>query len=180
MIGSRRKDGTFSVLERDRVAMALSSKLNQEDALTAAAAQALIDLLKSYRRRAAALSVPLRAVATAAMRRASNREEVLERVRREAGVRLELITGEEEARLAFLGVMAASSGAMERRLVIDVGGGSTELATRLPDGRFVSCSFPVGAVRLTQEHLHHRDDSDRLMRMTAAASTELLGHHPAR
>jgi exopolyphosphatase/guanosine-5'-triphosphate,3'-diphosphate pyrophosphatase len=95
----------------------------------------------------------LRAVTTEALRRAANREEVLARIERESGVRFEPIDGEEEARLTLLAVekrLERLGRETERFVLVDIGGGSTELIFRRP-GETVSRSFPLGIVTLSQE-----------------------------
>lgn len=90
-----------------------------------------------------------RVVATSAVRDASNQEEFLERAQQAAGMPVEIISGQEEARLIHLGVQARWPHPDQRILIVDVGGGSAELITgqrgRLEEG----VSKPLGAVRLT-------------------------------
>jgi len=90
----------------------------------------------------------VRACATSAMREANNGEEVAARVRREAGIPLEIITGSDEAEL-ILSLRADSAGDEgDDLLYIDVGGGSTEL-TWLRDGKPTAAeSFRIGGVRI--------------------------------
>ncbi|MDE3015518.1 MAG: Ppx/GppA family phosphatase [Pseudomonadota bacterium] len=68
-----------------------------------------------------------RFVATEACRRARNGHEFLERVRKQTGLSIDIITSEEEAKLAFLGCSSLLTGASKRAIVFDIGGGSTEL-----------------------------------------------------
>jgi exopolyphosphatase/guanosine-5'-triphosphate,3'-diphosphate pyrophosphatase len=94
----------------------------------------------------------VRATATSASRDASNRDELFDPAERVLGARPELLAGEAEARLEFLG---ATAGLAEPGpyLVVDVGGGSTELivGTDEPEGL---CSIDIGCVRLTEQFLH--------------------------
>ncbi len=76
----------------------------------------------------------IRAVATAAIRRAANARELVEAVEHEAGMPLDVLQGEEEARLAFQGA-ARAAGVLGSLAVIDVGGGSTEIAVGAAGGR---------------------------------------------
>lgn len=97
---------------------------------------------------------PVRAVTTEAMRRASNGQEVLSRIENETGVRFEIITGEEEARLTLLAVkhrLAFLQYASERFVLVDIGGGSTELIFHY-EGEVVSKSFRVGIVTIAQSY----------------------------
>lgn len=94
----------------------------------------------------------VRFVATSATRDARNREVFLEGVRERIGVTPEVISGHEEASLSFRGVVSAVTDAPGPYLVVDLGGGSTELA--LGTGELDSAySMDVGCVRLTERHL---------------------------
>lgn len=94
----------------------------------------------------------LRVVATSAARDAANFEELSNAVAEALGQKPELLSGEDEARLAFLGATAELDGASPY-LVVDIGGGSTELSFGT-DGPEVVVSLDVGCVRLTEEFLH--------------------------
>jgi len=95
----------------------------------------------------------IRAVATAAIRRAANARELVAAVEREAGLPLDVLEGEDEARLAFRGASRAA-GVLGTLAVIDVGGGSTEIAVGSAGGRIVhSESIPVGSSVLAERHL---------------------------
>lgn len=100
----------------------------------------------------------LRAVATAAVRSAPNREALCAAVEERAGVAVEVIDAEEEARLAFVGATGTLIGLRpapaERLGVVDVGGGSTELVCgTLAEGVGWSQSFAIGSGTLTERHV---------------------------
>ncbi len=98
---------------------------------------------------------PVRTVATAAIRSASNRDEFVEVVSERGGVEVSILEGEEEARLAFLGATRTLGQRLEGRVgVVDVGGGSTEIAVGTVEGG-VSwwASFRLGSGHLADEHL---------------------------
>jgi exopolyphosphatase/guanosine-5'-triphosphate,3'-diphosphate pyrophosphatase len=111
----------------------------------------------------------LRAVATSAVRAAANREEVVEAVREHGGVELAVLDGEEEARLAFLGATAMLERPVEGPVgVVDVGGGSTEIAIGTPAGGVEWwASLPVGSSLLTERHL--RSDPPTVDELAAMA-----------
>lgn len=95
----------------------------------------------------------LLAFATSAIREAPNGDDVLRQVSERTGVALEVLSGAEEARLTFLAVRRWYGWSSGRLLVLDIGGGSLEVATGIdeePDGVF---SLPLGAGRLTREWL---------------------------
>jgi exopolyphosphatase/guanosine-5'-triphosphate,3'-diphosphate pyrophosphatase len=97
--------------------------------------------------------VGVRAVATSAVRDASNQQEFLERASQVLGTPVEIISGQEEARLIHLGVEARWPQPDKRALIVDVGGGSAEVI--LADHGVLSEAFskPLGAVRLTEVFL---------------------------
>lgn len=102
-----------------------------------------------------------RATATSAVREASNAATLVERARREAGIELEVIEGIEEARLIQLAVVRRLGLDDHRALLVDVGGGSTEL-TYLDHGRNAyAISLPLGTVRLLETYLRGTKTVDR-------------------
>lgn len=97
----------------------------------------------------------VRAVATSAVREAENAAYFLSHARDEAGLMVEVISGEEEARLNYVGACGGLSSG-EGAIVIDIGGGSTEFTypVKTGNGFTLSCrSVPLGAVRLTEHPL---------------------------
>jgi exopolyphosphatase/guanosine-5'-triphosphate,3'-diphosphate pyrophosphatase len=93
------------------------------------------------------------AFATSAMREATNGEQVVARVREETGVQLSLLSGEAEARLTFLAVRRWFGWSSRRLLVLDIGGGSLEIATGIDELPDAAVSLPLGAGRLTSDWL---------------------------
>ena len=107
----------------------------------------------------------VRSVATEACRRAANGRDFIDRVHRETGIALEIISPEQEARLAVLGCHALLEPGEGPALIFDIGGGSTELILiKQQDGapRVLDwCSAPWGVVSLTESEPHDlplRDD----------------------
>ncbi|MFZ0637902.1 MAG: Ppx/GppA phosphatase family protein [Candidatus Acidiferrales bacterium] len=93
-----------------------------------------------------------RAVATSAAREARNRHVLIERIRRKSGIVLEVISGEEEARLVCAAVLRTLGDAVMPRLIFDLGGGSLEL-NFLRDGRVERrVALPLGTVRLMETY----------------------------
>ncbi len=95
----------------------------------------------------------LRGFVTSAIREAPNGQEVLDHVAERTGVRLDVLTGEEEARLTFLAVRRWFGWSAGRLLVADIGGGSLELALGLDEDPDVAVSVPLGAGRVTRDLL---------------------------
>ncbi|GGN73717.1 hypothetical protein GCM10011579_052080 [Streptomyces albiflavescens] len=87
--------------------------------------------------------------ATSAVREASNADDVLARVHAETGVELQVLTGEEEARLTFLAARRWFGWSAGKLLVLDIGGGSLEIAYGIDEEPDAAVSLPLGAGRLT-------------------------------
>lgn len=92
-------------------------------------------------------------VATSAVRDASNGQTFLTRVRRESGLKPRVLDGEEEARLAFRSALAHFELGVGRSVVMDIGGGSLELALAAEGLVERLVTFPFGAIRLTEQFL---------------------------
>jgi exopolyphosphatase / guanosine-5'-triphosphate,3'-diphosphate pyrophosphatase len=97
----------------------------------------------------------LMAFATSAVRDASNSVAVLNRVQAETGVELMVLSGEEEASLTFLAVRRWVGWSAGRVLMVDIGGGSLEIASGMDEEPDVAVSLPLGAGRLTRSWLTH-------------------------
>lgn len=124
-----------------------------------------------------------RAVATAAVRRAPNRGELVAAIREAAELEVDVLEPDEEARLAFAGATFAlvrGRFAGASAVVVDVGGGSVQLAAGSVGGPVTwSCSAPAGSATLTDEHV--RGDpppAPELAALREAAATALGGLRP--
>jgi exopolyphosphatase / guanosine-5'-triphosphate,3'-diphosphate pyrophosphatase len=93
------------------------------------------------------------AFATSAVRDAENSDDVLSRVRKEAGVELQVLTGVDESRLTFLAVRRWYGWSAGRIINLDIGGGSLELSSGVDEEPEAALSLPLGAGRLTREWL---------------------------
>lgn len=136
------------VLKSVREPIRLAAGLDANGNLTEAAMQAALNCLKSFRITLAAYQLEaVRVVATSAMRVARNAGAFLPAAEQAIGYPIEVISGEEEGRLIYMGVSNALALPGERRLVIDIGGGSTELI--LGRGQEIERveSFSLGTVK---------------------------------
>jgi exopolyphosphatase/guanosine-5'-triphosphate,3'-diphosphate pyrophosphatase len=95
----------------------------------------------------------IRAVATSAIRDAENADSFLEPAAAAVGVSLSVLPGLEEGRLSYRGATSELPLTSARYLVVDIGGGSTELVTELADGSIEAVSLDVGCVRVTERFL---------------------------
>ncbi|MBI4880649.1 MAG: hypothetical protein HY812_13475 [Planctomycetes bacterium] len=143
--------GRLQVVEDRCEGPRLGAGLAATGRLDGAAAARALDVLERYARRAAELGVPrehLRVVGTAVLRRAADAGPFIARARARAGFAVEVLSEEAEARLSFAAVVG--DGGDPSTLVIDSGGGSTELVGEA--GR-LRLSAPIGAVVLTETYL---------------------------
>jgi exopolyphosphatase/guanosine-5'-triphosphate,3'-diphosphate pyrophosphatase len=93
----------------------------------------------------------LRAVATSAMREASNNKKVAKEILQQTGLQIEVISGEEEAQLIFNAFELLHLGRQAQYIVVDVGGGSTEISVFEEGKRRASQSFELGTLRLLNQ-----------------------------
>jgi exopolyphosphatase / guanosine-5'-triphosphate,3'-diphosphate pyrophosphatase len=146
----------------DKSMLRLAEQLGRGGELTEAGADALVEAVRAAKEAAVALDTDdLLAFATSAVRDATNSAEVLARVRNETGVDLQVLSGEDEARMTFLAVRRWFGWSAGRLLVLDIGGGSLEVAAGIDEEPDLALSLPLGAGRLTRERLRVDPDSDQ-------------------
>lgn len=95
------------------------------------------------------------AFGTSALRNASNQGEVLNKIKTETGIQVKVISGEEEARLIYMGIRSALSMDKEESLIMDIGGGSVEFIIGHDSGVSWMHSFEIGAQRLVEKFHRH-------------------------
>jgi exopolyphosphatase/guanosine-5'-triphosphate,3'-diphosphate pyrophosphatase len=187
-VDGRGRDAKLVTVDRRTQITRLGQGVHDTRALQPEAIERTLATLREYRNVIDELGAEqVRATATSASRDASNRDELFDPVEQLLGVRPELLTGEEEAAIEFLGATAALN-EPGPYLVFDVGGGSTEFiaGNETPDAL---CSIDIGCVRLTEQFLHgdpptpeelsqavtvvrdHLADVDRLVPGAATART---------
>ncbi|MEQ3550398.1 Ppx/GppA phosphatase family protein [Pseudonocardia nematodicida] len=139
-------------MSSDKDQLRLAEHLDHDGALTEQGIKALLDSVHRARDTARSKGCDdLIAFATSALRDATNSSEVLALVQRETGVALEVLPGPDEARWTFLAVRRWCGWSAGRLLVLDIGGGSLELAVGRDETPDVAESLPLGAGRLTRE-----------------------------
>jgi exopolyphosphatase/guanosine-5'-triphosphate,3'-diphosphate pyrophosphatase len=141
------------ILDRRMTITRLGQGVDATRRLHPDAIERTVDVLREYRAAMDALgATQVRATATSAARDATNREDFFVPAKDALGVEPELLSGEEEARLSFLGATAELVDEPAPYLVVDIGGGSTEfvLGTTEPEGLI---SIDVGCVRVTEQFL---------------------------
>jgi exopolyphosphatase/guanosine-5'-triphosphate,3'-diphosphate pyrophosphatase len=159
MIVARLEDGTVHIVDRLRERVRLAAGFDDERNLSDEARDRALHCLERFGQRIGHMPPgSVRAVGTNTLRQATNGADLLERAREALGHPIEIIAGREEARLIYLGMAHTMAGAGERRLVIDIGGGSTECIVGqgfdvlAADSLFMGCVsyslrfFPDGAI----------------------------------
>jgi exopolyphosphatase/guanosine-5'-triphosphate,3'-diphosphate pyrophosphatase len=145
-------DGNFEIVDREKEVIRLGEGSGSDiKIIKPDAAERAIDTLKRFKGIADSHNAPLRAVATSAVRESHNKNEFIKNVFEKTGVEIEVISGYEEARLIYLGVLKAVPVFNKKTLVIDIGGGSTEFLVGKKGTSSYSISVKIGAVRLTQK-----------------------------
>ena len=138
----------------DRWVLKLAEHVGKDGKLSKAGEKALLNAVQQAKRQAADRKCDeLLAFVTSAIREADNGAAVLRRVREQTGVDLQVVTGEDEARLTFLAVRRWFGWSAGRVLVMDIGGGSLELAAGIDEDPEVALSVPLGAGRMTRQFL---------------------------
>ncbi len=152
LVISRYDHGEFTVLDRQREVVRLAAGLDSENRLSDAVAERALLCLTQFSQLLRNLPPEnIRAVGTNALRRLQSKNKFLERAETALGHSIEIIAGREEARLIYLGVSKWSARGDESRLVIDIGGGSTEIIAGKGDTALCRESLEVGCVVLSKQ-----------------------------
>jgi exopolyphosphatase/guanosine-5'-triphosphate,3'-diphosphate pyrophosphatase len=187
-VDGRGRDAKLVPVERRTQITRLGQGVHHSRVLHADAIERTLDVLREYRGLMDGLGVEqVRATATSASRDAANHDELFEPATTVLGIAPELLSGDEEARLEFVGA-TADLGEPGPYLLIDVGGGSTEFIVGHEEPEALT-SVDIGCVRLTEQYLHsdpptpeelseavsivrdHLADVDRLVPGAATAAT---------
>ena len=153
---ARLQAGRLHPIHEDREVTRLGEGVFRSGFLTPESMAEAIKVLRRFHRATQQIATDtVRVVATSALRDARNSQAFLEWVRSATGWRVEIISGLEEARLIHLGLVSTSHVDRSTTLMIDLGGGSCELTVSRDGHIRDAVSLPLGAVRLTDEFLHH-------------------------
>lgn len=168
-------DGRLTELERRSEVTRLGDGVDATGRLSGDAVDRVLACLAGYRGIADEANAGRRiAVATSAVRDSSNGEEFQQRVRSEQGFDIRTITGDEEARLTFLGATAGRD-AGPPTLVVDIGGGSTEYVVgEAGSGPTFHVSTRLGSVRQTERHLRGDPPAHDELSALATATREII------
>jgi exopolyphosphatase/guanosine-5'-triphosphate,3'-diphosphate pyrophosphatase len=144
--------GNFEIIDRVKEVIRLGEGSSGDIKFILPEAQdRAVNTLKAFKGIADSHNAELRAIATSAVREAQNGKEFVQRVYNECAVNIEVVSGTEEARLIYLGILKAVPIYDVTSLSIDIGGGSVEFIVGKEGGILYSKSIKLGAVRLTQK-----------------------------
>ena len=146
--------GVIRVVDEMKAAPRLGAGLSKRGSIGEIAIQNALSTLSRMATLANQLGVKrTEVVATSAVREASNGDQFLRLVRSETGLKIKILRGEDEARLAFRSALAHFDLAVGRAVVMDIGGGSLELALSADGLVDRLISLPLGAIRTTERYL---------------------------
>ncbi|MFN8005887.1 MAG: Ppx/GppA phosphatase family protein [Terriglobia bacterium] len=143
----------FEIVTQDKEVVRLGSGSSDMKMLHPEAMTRGIETLRRFRQIAEISQAPIRAVATSAVREALNKDVFIRRASEEAGVVIQVISGFEEARLIYLGVLQTLPIFDKKILLIDIGGGSTEFLVGKEGEVIDAHSQKIGALRITNRFL---------------------------
>mgnify|MGYP003341270858 CR=1 FL=1 len=158
-------DGTVVTLQGEQRLPRLGSSVDATGMMHPAAQERVAAVLREYVQIARSHGIDtLTVCATSALRDAKNSHEFRQQIKAALGVEIEVLSGDEEAMWTYRGALCGLPDREQDRLVIDIGGGSTELShpvpgTRNGSTRLTRYSLQLGAVRLTERHLKHSPPS---------------------
>ncbi|NWF63591.1 MAG: Ppx/GppA family phosphatase [Chloroflexi bacterium] len=173
VVGRLSYDDKLETLENLRLPVRLGQDAFSQKLIREETAQMALDAFRRFRKVADDHGAErIRAVATSAMREASNSDMLIDRIARATGIEIETISGEEEARLIHVAVSNAVALKNKRAMLIDIGGGSVEVTLSQGENILSTESYNMGAVRLL-EKLRHKPAKlpfDELVREYAEAA----------
>lgn len=142
------KNGAYNMVYNQKEALRLSQKVDGQNLLTEEAFASTIETMRSFAHMCKIYQADKTiAVATAAIRNASNGAELVEQVAEQTGIQLHIISGKTEAYVSYLGVINTLD--VKNGIIFDLGGGSTELILFKNRKILESVSLPLGAVNTT-------------------------------
>jgi exopolyphosphatase/guanosine-5'-triphosphate,3'-diphosphate pyrophosphatase len=178
MVVAREEQHALTVIDRERDMVRLAAGLDERNLLTPAACERAIGCLARFGERLRGLKPDnVRVVGTNALRKAKNSRQFIARAEQALGFSIEIISGVEEARLVYIGATQSLQGDRGRRLVIDIGGGSTELIVADRNEPVFLESLHMGCVSSSEKFFPDgRIDRKRMKRAILNAHLELEPH----
>jgi exopolyphosphatase/guanosine-5'-triphosphate,3'-diphosphate pyrophosphatase len=186
LIADLRDDGAIRTL-RDEIAFPrLGKGVDESGLISPESTNRALNVLSQYQSISVGLgSEKIVACGTSALRDSRNRDEIISRIRCETSIDVEVLSGEDEARLTFLGALTQQDAPSlklasddKRFAVIDIGGGSTEVTLGTSQRLEKNLCFDLGCVRLTERFLRSTPPtSEELERASDCTRSALTGLH---
>jgi len=181
MIIAREAHGQMQIIDKHKEMVRLRSGLDNEGNLTEKAFQQGIECLERFGQRIKGIaSENVRAVGTNTLRNAKNSREFLKQAKQALGHSIKIIAGQEEARLIYLGVAHGLPASDEQRLVMDIGGGSTEYIIGQHFENSHLTSTEMGCVSMTQNFFAKGKITEERMNRAISKSRQILRPHRAK
>ncbi len=150
MIIAKKENNQVQILDREKIMVRLGEGGSDYDYIHPDAENRALQALKNFKSIASKHNAIIQAVATSAVREAKNQNDFIKKVYKETGIKIKVIPGQEEGRLIYLGVLQIVPIFNQYALVIDIGGGSTEIILGYQSKPLFIRSLKIGAVRLTE------------------------------
>jgi exopolyphosphatase/guanosine-5'-triphosphate,3'-diphosphate pyrophosphatase len=170
MIVAKYTDGRLQIIDRIKNMVRLASGLDERGRLDEESTERAIQSLRRFGQRMREIPrVNVRAVGTNTLRQAHNSRDFLARAREALGHPIEIISGREEARLIFLGVAHSIYNDSDKRLVVDIGGGSTEIIIGRGFDPELTDSLYMGCVNISMRYFGDGSITERSIRNATLA-----------
>ena len=148
-------DGSYRKIESNRQVTRLGEEISRTGRLTAGAMERTLAVLEEFSRTCSRYpAAGIYTAATSAVREASNGADFVRMVKERAGLDVQVISGDEEARLTMLGVSSGLDIEGKDVLLMDIGGGSTEFVSVSKGEISFKVSTDIGVVRFTEQYIH--------------------------
>ena len=168
-------EGRIQIMDKLKETVRLAGGLDDNQKLTDEASQRALDCLHRFGERIREIPRSnVRAVGTNTLRQVRNSKAFLKKANQALGHPIEVISGREEARLIFLGVAYSNFNNSEQRLVIDIGGGSTELAIGRGYDPALTESLYMGCVNMSERFFKNGEITAKKMRKAILAALQEL------
>ncbi|MDQ6422330.1 Ppx/GppA phosphatase family protein [Paenibacillus sp. LHD-117] len=176
VVYERTDNGGHRVVDGSKRSARLSGEIDETGALKQEALSGLVDTLRHFTRICSHHGIGhIRAVATAAVRNATNRRDIMDRIKLDTGLTIELLSGEDEASFGFLGMINSLN--IAEGFLVDIGGGSTELTLFRERSIVASVSFPFGCVSLNKKYDSKEGLSDDALKGIESVVAEAIKGH---
>ena len=181
MVIARELHGQIQVIDKHKEMIRLRSGLDKKGYLTDDAFQRGIACLERFGQLIKTIPArQVRAVGTNTLRNARNSYDFLQQAREALGHEIQIIAGQEEARLIYLGVAHGMAQQDEQRLVMDIGGGSTEYIIGKEFSHHHLTSTEMGCVSITQKFFSKNEITDKRMAKAIQDCRHILRPHRAK